>query len=151
MQKIVMDKVAPSVNSIYRMISAKSKGSETNLTQIMCCLGNQNVDGRRLPLGFSRRTLPHFCKDDHSAEARGFVHSSFYAGLKPHEFFFHSMAGREGLSDTAIKTSKTGYIQRKLVKALEDISVKYDGSVRDSSDNLLSLRYGEDGFSSEWI
>ena len=112
----------------------------------MFCLGNQNVDGRRCPLGFSRRALPHFNKDDNSPESRGFVFSSFYKGLKPHEFFFHSMGGREGLSDTAVKTSRTGYIQRKLVKSLEDIVIKYDGTVRDSQNNLLQKLYGEDSF-----
>jgi DNA-directed RNA polymerase II subunit RPB1 len=65
-QKIVSEKVSPYLNCIYKMITAKSKGSETNLTQIMFCLGNQNVDGRRCPLGFSRRALPHFSKDDNS-------------------------------------------------------------------------------------
>lgn len=72
--------------------------------------------------------------------------SSFYKGLKPHEFFFHSMGGREGLSDTAVKTARTGYIQRKLVKSLEDIVIRYDGTVRDSSNNLLQKLYGEDSF-----
>lgn len=77
--------------------------------------------------------------------------SSFYKGLKPHEFFFHSMGGREGLSDTAVKTSSIGYIQRKLVKSLEDLSIRYDGSVRDSQNNLLQKLYGEDSFLSEFI
>lgn len=121
------------------------------MTQIMFCLGNQNVDGRRCPLGFARRALPHFSKDDNSPESRGFVFSSFYKGLKPHEFFFHSMGGREGLSDTAVKTSRTGYIQRKLVKSLEDIVIQYDGTVRDSQNNLLQKLYGEDSFSAEYI
>jgi DNA-directed RNA polymerase II subunit RPB1 len=151
MQRIVSERVSPYLNCIYKMITAKSKGSETNLTQIMFSLGNQNVDGRRCPLGFARRALPHFSKDDNSPESRGFVFSSFYRGLKPHEFFFHSMGGREGLSDTAVKTSRTGYIQRKLVKSLEDIVIQYDGTVRDSQNNLLQKLYGEDSFSAEYI
>ncbi len=151
MQKIVSEKVSPYLNCIFKMITAKSKGSETNLTQIMFCLGNQNVDGKRCPLGFARRALPHFPKDDHSPESRGFVFSSFYKGLKPHEFFFHSMGGREGLSDTAVKTSRTGYIQRKLVKSLEDLVIQYDGTVRDSQKNMLQKLYGEDSFSAEFI
>jgi DNA-directed RNA polymerase II subunit RPB1 len=151
MQKIITEKVSAHKNNIYKMIVAKSKGSETNLAQIMLCLGNQNVDGRRCPLGFLRRALPHFCKDDNSPEPRGFVFSSFYKGLKPHEFFFHSMGGREGLSDTAVKTSSIGYIQRKLVKSLEDLSIRYDGSVRDSQNNFLQKLYGEDSFLSEFI
>ena len=142
MQKIITEKVSPYLNCIYKMITARSKGSETNLTQILFSLGNQNVDGRRCPLGFNRRALPHFSKDDNSPESRGFVFSSFYNGLKPHEFFFHSMGGREGLSDTAVKTSRTGYIQRKLVKALEDIVIQYDGTVRDSQMNMLQKLYG---------
>jgi|JI61114C2RNA_FD_contig_81_832946_length_3960_multi_2_in_0_out_0_4 DNA-directed RNA polymerase II subunit RPB1 len=133
------------------MIWAKSKGSETNLTQIVGMLANQNVEGRRIPEGFSKRTLPHFCKHDKSPEPRGFVFSSYYTGLGPHEFFFHSMGGREGLSDTAVKTARTGYIQRKLIKALEDVIVKYDGTVRDSQNNLIQLMYGEDGFAAEFI
>ena len=143
--------VFPYLNNIFKMITAKSKGSETNLAQIMFLVGNQNVDGKRCPLGFAKRALPHFLKDDNSPEPRGFVFSSFYKGLKPHEFFFHSMGGREGLSDTAVKTSRTGYIQRKLVKSLEDLVVKYDGSVRDSQKNFVQKLYGEDGFISEFI
>ncbi len=84
MQRVVSERVSPYLNCIYKMITAKSKGSETNLTQIMFSLGNQNVDGRRCPLGFARRALPHFSKDDNSPESRGFVFSSFYKGLKPH-------------------------------------------------------------------
>ena len=76
------------------MIAPRSKGSETNLAQILCCLGNQNIDGKRCPLGFDGRSLPHFNKGDNSPEARGFVFSSFYKGLQAHEFFFHAMAGR---------------------------------------------------------
>lgn len=93
-QKIVSSSISPYENNIFKMITAKSKGSETNLAQIIFLLGNQNVDGKRCPLGFSRRALPHFSKEDNSPESRGFVFSSFYNGLKPHEFFFHSMGGR---------------------------------------------------------
>jgi DNA-directed RNA polymerase II subunit RPB1 len=150
-QKVVSEEISPYKNNIYKMIWAKSKGSETNLTQIVAMLANQNVDGRRIPEGFSKRALPHFCKDDRSPEPRGFVYSSFYSGLKPNEFFFHSMGGREGLSDTAVKTARTGYIQRKLIKALEDVIVKYDGTVRDSQNNLIQVMYGEDGFAAEFI
>lgn len=150
-QKVVSEEISPYKNNIYKMIWAKSKGSETNLTQIVAMLANQNVDGRRIPEGFSKRTLPHFTKDDRSPEPRGFVYNSFYSGLGPHEFFFHSMGGREGLSDTAVKTARTGYIQRKLIKALEDVIVKYDGTVRDSQNNLIQIMYGEDGFAAEFI
>ena len=93
-QKIVKDKVSPYHNNIFKMITAKSKGSETNLAQIMIFVGNQNVDGKRCPLGFAKRALPHFTRDDNSPEPRGFVLNSFYRGLRPHEFFFHSMGGR---------------------------------------------------------
>jgi len=94
MQRFISEKISANKNNIYKMITAKSKGSETNLAQIIFFLGNQNVDGQRCPLGFNKRALPHFCKNDNSPEPRGFVFSSFFIGLKPHEFFFHSMGGR---------------------------------------------------------
>jgi len=103
-------------NNFKQMIAAGSKGSEINISQIAACVGQQNVEGKRIPFGFRRRTLPHFLKDDYQPESRGFVENSYLRGLIPQEFFFHAMGGREGLIDTAVKTSETGYIQRRLVK-----------------------------------
>ena len=92
---------------------------------MIACVGQQNVEGKRIPFGFSGRTLPHFTKDDLGPESRGFVENSYLRGLTPQELFFHAMGGREGLIDTAVKTSSTGYIQRRLVKAMEDLTIKY--------------------------
>ena len=92
------------------MVNAGSKGNDINISQIMACVGQQNVEGKRIPFGFYKRTLPHFCKDDYGPEARGFVETSYIRGLSPSEFYFHAMGGREGLIDTAVKTSETGYI-----------------------------------------
>jgi DNA-directed RNA polymerase II subunit RPB1 len=132
-------------NRLVAMVRAGSKGSTINIAQMMACVGQQAPEGRRIPYGFTDRTLPHFKKYDDGAEARGFVESSFIQGLTPQEFFFHAMSGREGLIDTAVKTADTGYIQRQLVKAMEDLTVQYDGSVRDSRMNIVQLHYGEDG------
>lgn len=138
-------------NNVRAMVNAGSKGSEINICQIMACVGQQNVEGRRIPFTFSKRTIPHFGKDDYGPESRGFVENSYISGLTPQEFFFHAMGGREGLSDTAVKTSETGYIQRRLMKALEDVMVKYDGTVRNSAGNILQFIYGEDGMAGEYI
>jgi DNA-directed RNA polymerase II subunit RPB1 len=108
-------------------------------------VGQQNVEGKRIPFGFKDRSLPHFTKDDHSPESRGFVENSYLRGLTPQEFFFHAMGGREGLIDTAVKTAETGYIQRRLVKALEDVTAKYDGTVRNALGDIIQFTYGEDG------
>jgi len=107
-------------NNVKQMVVAGSKGSFINISQMSVCVGQQSVEGRRIPFGFKHRTLPHFTKDDFSPESRGFVENSYLRRLTPQEFFFHAMAGREGLIDTAVKTAETGYIQRRLVKALED-------------------------------
>lgn len=136
-------------NKIKLMVSAGSKGNLNNISQIMACVGQQNVEGKRIPFGFYRRTLPHFCRDDYGPESKGFVENSYLRGLTPQEFYFHAMGGREGLIDTAVKTSETGYIQRRLVKALEDIQVKYDGSVRNCNGSILQFLYGEDGMAGE--
>lgn len=138
-------------NHLKNMVIAGSKGNVTNISQIIACVGQQNVEGKRIPFYFNKRTLPHFTKDDFGPESRGFVENSYLSGLTPQEFFFHAMGGREGLIDTAVKTSETGYIQRRLVKALEDVMVKYDGTVRNSQQHVIQFLYGEDGMSGELI
>ncbi|KIJ58730.1 hypothetical protein HYDPIDRAFT_163162 [Hydnomerulius pinastri MD-312] len=138
-------------NNVKQMVTAGSKGSYINISQMSVCVGQQSVEGRRIPFGFRHRTLPHFTKDDFSPEARGFVENSYLRGLTPQEFFFHAMAGREGLIDTAVKTAETGYIQRRLVKALEDVMVCYDGTVRNSLGDLIQFIYGEDGMDGAFI
>jgi len=127
------------------MVTAGSKGSFINISQMIACVGQQNVEGKRIPFGFAGRTLPHFTKDDLGPESRGFVSNSYLSGLTPQELFFHAMGGREGLIDTAVKTSSTGYIQRRLVKAMEDYSIRYDGTVRDAGGAVVQFLYGEDG------
>ncbi|KAI0791691.1 beta and beta-prime subunits of DNA dependent RNA-polymerase [Abortiporus biennis] len=138
-------------NNVKQMVVAGSKGSFINISQMSVCVGQQIVEGKRIPFGFRHRTLPHFTKDDFSPEARGFVENSYLRGLTPQEFFFHAMAGREGLIDTAVKTAETGYIQRRLVKALEDVMVCYDGTVRNSLGDLIQFVYGEDGMDGAFI
>ena len=132
-------------NNVKNMVTTGSKGSFINISQMIACVGQQNVEGKRIPYGFLNRTLPHFTKDDYGPESRGFVENSYLRGLTPQEFFFHAMGGREGLIDTAVKTAETGYIQRRLVKAMEDVMVKYDGTVRNSLGEVLQFLYGEDG------
>ena len=132
-------------NSPLIMSQCGSKGSPLNIAQMVACVGQQSVGGRRAPNGFRDRTLPHFPRGSRQPEAKGFVANSFYSGLTPTEFFFHTMAGREGLVDTAVKTAETGYMSRRLMKALEDLYVHYDSSVRNAAGGIVQLRYGEDG------
>jgi DNA-directed RNA polymerase II subunit RPB1 len=138
-------------NRLTAMVKAGSKGSTINIAQMMACVGQQAPEGKRIPYGFSDRTLPHYKKYDDGAEARGFVESSFIRGLTPQEFFFHAMSGREGLIDTAVKTADTGYIQRQLIKAMEDLTVQFDGTVRDARGNIVQFHYGEDGINATKI
>jgi len=138
-------------NNVKMTVTAGSKGSFLNISQMIACVGQQNVEGKRIPFGFDGRSLPHFTKDDYGPESRGFVENSYLRGLTPQEFFFHAMGGREGLIDTAVKTSETGYIQRRLVKAMEDIIVKYDGTVRNSAGDVIQFLYGEDGMDATYV
>eukprot|EP01134_Creolimax_fragrantissima_P005297 CFRG5297T1 len=132
-------------NNMKAMVDSGAKGSLINVSQVIACVGQQNVEGKRIPFGFQYRSLPHFLKDDYGPESRGFVENSYLSGLTPAEFFFHAMGGREGLIDTAVKTAETGYIQRRLVKAMEDVMVKYDGTVRNALGDIIQFVYGEDG------
>ncbi|MGC2035058.1 MAG: DNA-directed RNA polymerase subunit A' [Thermoplasmata archaeon] len=129
------------------VILAKSgaRGSMLNLTQMAGAVGQQSVRGERLMRGYYNRTLPHFARGDLGADARGFVSSSYKHGLSPTEYFFHSMGGREGLVDTAVRTSRSGYMQRRLINALEDLKVAEDGTVRNTAGTIIEYRYGEDG------
>ncbi|BEI98573.1 hypothetical protein CcaverHIS631_0308720 [Cutaneotrichosporon cavernicola] len=138
-------------NNVKQMVVSGSKGSFINISQMSACVGQQIVEGKRIPFGFRHRTLPHFSKDDYGPEARGFVENSYLRGLTPQEFFFHAMGGREGLIDTAVKTAETGYIQRRLVKAMEDLKVGYDGTVRNSSGDIIQFLYGEDGMDGSMV
>jgi len=131
-------------NRFVIMVNAGSKGSDLNISQMISCLGQQNVDGKRIPYGFENRTLPHFTKYDDSPGARGFVESSYINGLSPQELFFHAMGGRVGLIDTAVKTSSTGYIQRRLIKGLEDLMVAYDMTIRTNKNKIVQFCYGDD-------
>ncbi|XP_040994118.1 DNA-directed RNA polymerase III subunit 1 isoform X2 [Juglans microcarpa x Juglans regia] len=132
-------------NSPLIMSQCGSKGSPINISQMIACVGQQSVGGRRAPNGFIDRSLPHFPRKAKTPAAKGFVANSFYSGLTATEFFFHTMGGREGLVDTAVKTADTGYMSRKLIKALEDLSIQYDNTVRNASGCIVQFRYGDDG------
>ena len=135
-------------NRFLMIVESGSKGSLINISQMLSCLGQQNVDGKRIPYGFDSRTLPHYNKFDDSPQARGFIENSYISGLTAPELFFHAMGGRIGLIDTAVKTSQTGYIQRRLIKGLEDLKVEYDMTVRNSKGKIIQFSYGDDGFDS---
>ncbi|KPI92105.1 DNA-directed RNA polymerase III subunit RPC1 [Papilio xuthus] len=120
-------------------------GSNINISQMIACVGQQALNGKRVPNGFEDRSLPHFERHSKIPAARGFVENSFYSGLTPTEFFFHTMGGREGLVDTAVKTAETGYLQRRLVKSLEDLVLQYDMTVRNATGEVVQFRYGSDG------
>jgi DNA-directed RNA polymerase III subunit RPC1 len=121
-----------------------SKGSNINIAQMIACVGQQVLSGNRIPNGFEDRSLPHFERNSKDPKSRGFVKNSFFSGLTPTEFFFHTMGGREGLVDTAVKTASTGYMQRRLVKALEGLCANYDGTVRNTDDSVIQFTYGQD-------
>jgi DNA-directed RNA polymerase II subunit RPB1 len=135
----------PQDNRIVQMVKSGSKGSDANITQMVAALGQQLIEGKRVQYTLQDRTLPHFPRYDDGVESRGFVQHSFVDGLMPAEFFFHAQAGREGLIDTAVKTSETGYIQRRLMKTMEDQHIKNDGTVRNVTNSIVQFTYGDDG------
>jgi len=132
-------------NSAVIMAKTGARGKLLNLTQMAGLVGQQAVRGGRINRGYFSRTLPHFKKGDVSAEANGFVKSNFKTGSTPTEYFFHSMGGRESLVDTAIRTARSGYMQRRLVNALQDLKVYPDRSVRGSGGVIAQFIYGGDG------
>ncbi|CAM9096689.1 unnamed protein product [Phaeothamnion confervicola] len=132
-------------NCFSLMVLTGAKGSMVNHSQISCALGQQALEGRRVPVMVSGKTLPSFEAHDPDPRAGGFITDRFLTGVRPQEYYFHCMAGREGLVDTAVKTSRSGYLQRCLVKHLEELTVAYDSSVRNGEGGILQFLYGEDG------
>lgn len=131
-------------NAPLTMANSGSKGSEINVAQMVACVGQQIIGGQRVPDGFQDRSLPHFHKNARQPPSKGFVRNSFYTGLVPTEFLFHAISGREGLVDTAVKTAETGYMSRRLMKSLEDLSTRYDDTVRTSGGGIVQFQYGAD-------
>ncbi|KAF8550261.1 beta and beta-prime subunits of DNA dependent RNA-polymerase [Imleria badia] len=142
--KVCMEELSRH-NAPLIMATCGSKGSVINVSQMVACVGQQIISGKRVPDGFQDRSLPHFPKKSKEPPSKGFVRNSFYTGLSPTEFLFHAISGREGLVDTAVKTAETGYMQRRLMKALEDLTTQYDLSVRNSAGGVVQFRYGDDG------
>jgi DNA-directed RNA polymerase subunit A' len=132
-------------NSAVLMAVSGARGSMLNLTQMAGCIGQQSVRGERIVRGYDDRTLPHFRKGEQGSDAHGFIQHSYKGGLNPTEFFFHAIGGREGLVDTAVRTSQSGYLQRRLINALQDLKVAYDGTVRTTGGRIIQFEYGEDG------
>ncbi|OAL01187.1 beta and beta-prime subunits of DNA dependent RNA-polymerase [Phaeosphaeriaceae sp. SRC1lsM3a] len=132
-------------NQMQAMTGSGAKGSLVNANQISCNLGQQVLEGRRVPVMVSGKTLPCFKPFETSVRAGGYIVNRFLTGIRPQEYYFHMMAGREGLIDTAVKTSRSGYLQRCIVKGMEGLHVEYDTSVRDSDGTMVQFLYGEDG------
>ena len=132
------------LNGMSLMTLSGAKGSAVNFSQISCLLGQQELEGKRVPHMATGKTLPSFRKYDPQPRAGGYVTDRFLTGIRPAEYYFHCMAGREGLIDTAVKTSRSGYLQRCLIKHLESLTVQYDHTVRDSDSSVVQFLYGED-------
>jgi DNA-directed RNA polymerase subunit A' len=140
--------VKPNISedaNVMKIILSGSAGSMLNITQIACCVGQQTLWNKRINIGYINRTLSFFKQEDSSPKAKGFVRSSYLDGLIPSEYFFGAMTGRDSLMDTALRTPKSGYLYRRLVSALQDLKVEYDGTVRDASENIVQFAYGDDG------
>jgi len=141
----IVKKEFPKENPVNHMIMSGGGGNILNITQMASCVGQQALWGRRIDLGYNGRTLSFFKTGDLSPKARGFIRSSFIKGLRPDEFFFGAITGRDSLMDTALRTPKSGYLYRRLANALQDLRIEYDGTVRDSNNNVIQYKYGDDG------
>ena len=127
------------------MATTGARGSSLNVGQMAGALGQQSRRGNRMNDGYNNRALTHYQENDNNPDAHGFVKSNYREGLSALEFFFHAMGGREGLVDTAVRTQQSGYMQRRLINALEHIRLEYDGTVRDPHGHIVQFMYGEDG------
>lgn len=140
-------------NAAVSMARSGARGGMIHLVQMAACIGQEKVLGGRIHRGYRERTLSHFTAGELSAEAHGFVVNSFKSGLNPFEFFFDAMSGREGLMDKSLRTRHSGYMERRLMGALQDLRVEYDGTIRDNRKMIIQFVPGEDKIDpakSEW-
>jgi DNA-directed RNA polymerase II subunit RPB1 len=142
--KLIMKNI-DSENNFNLMVSSGSKGSVANIAQICGSMGFQAVEGQLPPKKYNKRSLPYFHQNDDRIKARGLIRESFFDGLDFKSFAFLLMAGREGIIDGALKTATTGYAQRRLIKCMEDVMVKYDCSVRTANNAMIQVVYGDSG------
>ena len=140
----MVKKEFPENNPVNHMIVSGGGGNMLNITQIACCVGQQALGGKRINIGYNQRTLPFFRRKELSPESRGFIKNSLMNGLRPDEFFFGAITGRDSLMDTALRTPKSGYLYRRLANALQDLRREYDGTIRDSNNRIVSFKYGND-------
>ncbi len=140
----VVAKYAREGNHFLIMTESGARGNPLNLAQVASCVGQQAMRGKRIDRGYKERTLSAFDKNNLMPDARGFIRSGYKQGLKPHEFFFGAMTGRDSLMDTALRTPKSGYLYRRLANAMQDLKVEYDYTVRDSSQRIIQFKYGDD-------
>ncbi len=141
----IVKKEFPEENPVTHMIRSGGGGNILNITQMACCVGQQDLEGKRIDIGYANRTLPFFRSGDLSPRSKGFIRNPFIKGLLPDEFFFGAMTGRATLMDTALRTPKSGYLYRRLASALQDLRCEYDGTIRDSNNNIIQFKYGDDG------
>jgi len=141
----IVKKEFPEENPVTHMIRSGGGGNILNITQMACCVGQQDLEGKRIDIGYTDRTISFFRPGDLSPKAKGFIRSPFIKGLRPDEFFFGAMTGRATLMDTALRTPKSGYLYRRLASALQDLRCEYDGTIRDSNNNIIQFKYGDDG------
>ncbi|MEM5793382.1 MAG: DNA-directed RNA polymerase subunit A' [Candidatus Aenigmatarchaeota archaeon] len=132
-------------NNLVIMAKSGARGSIINIVQSSSIIGQETIKGERINIGFYDRTFSHFKRGDKSIESKGFVKRGYRQGLNPFEFFFDAMNGREGLMDKSLKTRHSGYLERRMVGALKDLKIEYDGTVRDSSNKIIQFIPGEDG------
>lgn len=142
--KLIMENLDPK-NNFKIMILSGSKGEPANMGQMSGCAGLQAFEGKLIPKKLNNRTLPYFHRDDDSSSSRGLIKNPFIRGITFPEYIFLNMTGREGLIDQAIKTAESGYIQRKLIKSMEDAMIRYDGTVRSASNTIVQFVYGDSG------
>ncbi|MEJ2267455.1 MAG: DNA-directed RNA polymerase subunit A' [Nanoarchaeota archaeon] len=141
----IVKKEFPRNNPVNQMIKSGGGGNALNITQMASCVGQQALWAKRIDIGYTERTLSFFEKGDLSPKSRGFISGSFIKGLRPDEFFFGAITGRDSLMDTALRTPKSGYLYRRLANALQDLRAEYDGTIRDSNNEIVQFKYGNDG------
>lgn len=140
----LVETITKDDSTLVNSAQAGAGDKTINIVLMSGFAGQQVLRGERINFGYTGRPLPHFKKGDLSPKAHGFVEQGYATGLQPIEFFYNSVVGRDNFMDTAMRTPKSGYMQRRLINALQDLKVGYDGTVRDAGGTIIQFAFGGD-------
>jgi DNA-directed RNA polymerase subunit A' len=152
-EKTMLNKIEDyqgSGNAMQIAVRSKARGSPESIRQMAGAFGQVRLEKLRVTTGIgARRVLSHYPKGSLDPKHRGFVRGNYSKGMEPDEYFITSIAGRRSTAESAQgNIAESGYLERKMVRALESCVVNQRRQVVNlRTKRVISPIVGDDGLS----